>query len=100
VRNTNKIPDNTSRSGNRRGVRGNSGSTSSHNSSDTTQGALAAIDTPPSLTTDADGIRHPGTGPFIPQSALKAKTDFGGSWTSPSATKTEPGVTAATCSTP
>jgi hypothetical protein len=69
---TNKIPDNASRSGNRlrpgylarRGLRGNNGSTSSHNSSGTTQGELAAIDTPPSLTTDADVLRHLGTGPF------------------------------------
>ena len=73
--NTNKIPDSASRSGSRfrpgyltrRGFFGKSGSTSSHNSSPTTQGGLAAIGTPPSLTTDADVLRHLGTGPFIAQ---------------------------------
>jgi hypothetical protein len=48
-------------------LRGNSGSTSSHNSSGTTHGGLAAIDTPPSLTTDADVLRRQETGPFILQ---------------------------------
>jgi hypothetical protein len=75
---TNKIPDNASRSGNRlrpgylarRGLRGNNGSTSSHNSSGTTQGELAAIDTPPSLTTDADVLRRQRTGPSITVRAL------------------------------
>ncbi len=45
-------------------ITGSSGSTSSHNSSDTTHGATAT-GTPPSLTTDADGVRRQGTGPFI-----------------------------------
>ena len=43
---------------------GSNGSTRSHNSSDTIHGATA-IGTPPSLTTDADGVRRQGTGPFI-----------------------------------
>ena len=75
VCNTNKMPDSASRSGSRlrpgylarRGFFGNSGSTSSHNSSGMTQGEFAAIRTPPSLTTDADVLRHLGTGPFILQ---------------------------------
>jgi hypothetical protein len=80
VCNTNKIPDNASRSGSRRRpgyldrrrFTGKSGSTSPHNSSDTTHGASTDIDTPPSLTTDADGIRRQKTGPFILQSVLSA----------------------------
>jgi hypothetical protein len=48
----------------RRSFFGSSGSTSSHNSSETIHGA-AAIDTPPSLTTDADGLRRQEAGPFI-----------------------------------
>jgi hypothetical protein len=69
---TNRIPQSASRSGRRlrpgylkrRSLHGISGSTSSHNSSETSHGALAAIDTPPSLTTDADGLRRQGAGPF------------------------------------
>jgi hypothetical protein len=69
---TNRIPDNAFRSDRRRrpGYRtrrcfsGNSGSTSSHNSSETIHGAVA-IGTPPSLTVDADGLRRQRTGPFI-----------------------------------
>ena len=73
---TNRIPESASRSGSRRrpgyrerrSIFGNSGSTSSHNSSDTTHGGLfLATGTPPSLTTDADGLRRQGTGPFILQ---------------------------------
>jgi hypothetical protein len=72
---TNKIPDSASRSGNRLrpgylnrlGFLGSNGSTSSHNSSETTQGEPAAIGTPQSLTTDADVLRHPRTGPCILQ---------------------------------
>ena len=73
---TNKIPDNASRSGSRRhpGYRdrrttvGNNGSTSSQSSSETTHRALfPATDIPSSLTTDVDGIRRQGTGPFILQ---------------------------------
>jgi hypothetical protein len=72
VCNTNKIPCNARRSSRRlrpgyrkrRTVLGNSGSNNPHNSSDTTHGA-AAIDTPPSLKTGADGVRRQGTGPFI-----------------------------------
>jgi len=74
---TNKIPCNASRSGNRfrpgyrkrRSLTGNSGSTSSHSSSETIHGATA-IGTPLSLTTDADGIRHQRAGPFITKGAL------------------------------
>jgi hypothetical protein len=72
VCNTNRIPCNASRSSNRlrpgyrkrRSRLGSNGSNNSHNSSDTIHGA-AAIGTPPSLTTDADGVRRQGTGPFI-----------------------------------
>ena len=72
VCNTNKIPCNASRSSSRlrpgyrkrRSRFGSSGSNNSHNSSDTIHGATA-IGTPPSLTTDADGVRRQGTGPFI-----------------------------------
>lgn len=76
VCNTNKIPHSASRSGSRRrpGYRdrrcfiGNSGSTSSQSSSDTTHGGLfPAIGTPPSLTTDANRLRRQGTDPFILQ---------------------------------
>jgi len=70
---TNRIPDSACRSGNRfrpgfrtrRVTFGNNGSTSSHNSSLTSHGGLALIDTPLSLTTDADAIRHQPRGPFI-----------------------------------
>ena len=69
---TNKIPCSASRSSSRlrpgyrkrRSFRGNSGSNNSHSSSETIHGATA-IGTPPSLTTDADGVRRQGTGPFI-----------------------------------
>ena len=72
VCNTNKIPCNARRSSSRlrpgyrkrRSRFGSSGSNSSHNSSETIHGATA-IGTPPSLTTDADGVRRQGTGPFI-----------------------------------
>lgn len=72
---TNRIPDSASRSGSRRrpGYRdrrsrfGNSGSTSSHNSSDTTHGGSVDTGTPSSLTTGADRLRRQGTGPFILQ---------------------------------
>jgi hypothetical protein len=76
VCNTNKIPHRASRSGSRRrpgyrerrSIFGKSGSTSSHNSSDTTHGGLfPAIGTPSSLTTDTDRLRRQGTGPFILQ---------------------------------
>ena len=76
VCNTNKIPDKASRSESRlrpgyrarRSFLGISGSTSSHNSSDTTHGGLfAAIGTPSSLKTDADVLRRQETGPFILQ---------------------------------
>jgi len=42
---------------------GSSGSIRTHNSSETTHGATA-IDTLPSLTTDADGVRNQRAGPF------------------------------------
>jgi len=73
---TNKIPHSASRSGRRlrpgyrerRSFFGISGSTNSHNPSDTTHGGLfAAIGTPSSLTTDADVLRRQGTCPFILQ---------------------------------
>ena len=50
------------------------GSTRPHNWSETIHGATA-IGTPPSLTTDADGVRHQRTGPcLIPKGALKSGT--------------------------
>jgi hypothetical protein len=69
---TNRIPESASRSERRlrpgylerRSRFGKSGSTSSHNSSDTTHGEVATR-IPPRLTTDADGLRRPGAGPFI-----------------------------------
>ena len=72
VCNTNKIPCNASRSSKRlrpgyrkrRSFLGNSSSNNSHNSSETIHGATA-IGTPPSLTTDADGVRRQGTGLLI-----------------------------------
>jgi hypothetical protein len=48
----------------RRSRLGKSGSTNSHSSSETIHDA-AAIGTPPSLTTDADGLRRQEAGPFI-----------------------------------
>jgi hypothetical protein len=54
----------------RRGTLGISGSTSSHNSSDTIHGA-AATGTPSMLTTDADGVRRQGTGPSFMKGALR-----------------------------
>ena len=78
VCNTNRIPCNASRSGkrlrpgyrNRRCLLGSNGSTNSHNSSETIHGA-AATGTPPSLTTDADGLRHQRAGPFIVKRLLR-----------------------------
>ena len=76
VCNTNRIPDNASRSGSRlrpayrtrRSFLGISGSTSSHNSSDTNHGGLfATIGTPSSLTTNADVLCPQETSPFILQ---------------------------------
>jgi hypothetical protein len=72
---TNRIPDSACRSDNRfrpgfrtrRVTFGNNGSTSPHNSSLTSHGGLALIDTPLSLMTDADAIRGQPTGPFILQ---------------------------------
>jgi hypothetical protein len=72
---TNRIPDSACRSDNRfrpgfrtrRVTFGNNGSTSAHNSSLTSHGGLALIDTPLSLTTDADAIRRQPDGPFILQ---------------------------------
>ena len=54
-------------------VFGSNGSTSSHNSSETIHGATA-IGTP-SLTTDADGIRHQPTGPFIQKRVLRRRAE-------------------------
>src|SRR5207237_4062231 len=76
---TNKIPCNASRSGNRfrpgyrkrRSFIGKSGSTSPQSSSDTIQGAIAI--SPSSLTTDADGVRRQGPGPFITKGALRGE---------------------------
>jgi hypothetical protein len=73
---TNKIPHSASRSGSRRrpgyrerrSIFGKSGSTSSHNSSETIHGGpFPAIGTPPNLTTDLDVLRRQRTGPFILQ---------------------------------
>jgi hypothetical protein len=47
-------------------------STSPHNSSETIHGATAIG--PSSLTTDTDGIRHQGPGPFITKGALRGAT--------------------------
>src|SRR5438034_1051738 len=55
----------------RRSFTGSNGWTNSHNSSETIHGA-AAIGTPPSLTTDADGVRRQRAGPFITKGALSA----------------------------
>ena len=71
-RRTKRIRDSASRSGQPLPARvakppldrGSNGSTRSHNSSDTTHGA-AATGTPPSFTTDADGLRRQERGPFI-----------------------------------
>jgi hypothetical protein len=77
---TNRIPCSASRSGSRlrpgyrkrRSFPGSSGSTNSHNSSETIHGATA-IGTPPSLTTDTDGIRRQRRGPcLITKGALKS----------------------------
>ena len=65
VYSTNRIPDNASRSERRfrpgylerRSRFGSNGSTSSHNSSETTHGDVATR-IPPTLTTDADGLRR------------------------------------------
>jgi serine dehydrogenase proteinase len=55
----------------RRSTLGSNGCTRLHNASETIHGATA-IGTPPSLTTDADGVRRQGTGPFILMRVLKA----------------------------
>jgi len=63
----------------RRPTLGSNGSTRGHNAPDTTHGATA-IGTPPSLTTNTDGVRRQGGGPFIPIRSLKTSFEPVGSY--------------------
>ncbi len=83
VCNTNKIPDNASRSARRlrpgyryrRSLRGNNGSTRAHNSSDTTHGR-DDTSTPSTLTAGADALRRQQGGPFILKPVLSEDAGF------------------------